>query len=280
MLILRLDLHCHSTFSDGSFSASDVASRAAAFGVQLFCLTDHDTIGGYEATREVLEPTGCRVLRGLELSCKEYRRTIHLLVYDVQEGPGMDALVERLDVLGDQRKERLRQICERLARLGIHLDVEALLVRTHGRTAGRPDVARALVEAGVCSGPQEAFTRFLRDGGPADVPVDRLTVAHGLELARGAGAKVSLAHPHTLRDFSLVKDLFRRFRDAGLEGIEAYYGRYGRAESEAWLRLATELSLVPTTGSDFHGEMTPDVHRPGLDVPEVIAQPIYAWLDG
>lgn len=275
---MRIDLHCHSTHSDGSYDATTVAERAAAFGVELFCLTDHDTIAGYEETRVVLEPRGCVVLRGLELSCKEYGRTIHLLVYGLREGDGLSQLRARLDVMGEQRRVRLAQICERLDRLGIHLDADALLVRTHGRTAGRPDVARALVEAGVCSGPQEAFTRFLHDGGPADVPVERLTVAEGLALGAAAGARMSLAHPHTLREFALVRELYRRHRDRGLEGIEAYYGRYSKAESEGWLRLAREFRLVATVGSDFHGEMTPDVSRPGVEVPPDVAEPLCAWI--
>lgn len=278
MHLLRLDLHCHSTHSDGSFSATEVAEKAASFGVELFCLTDHDTLAGYEESHAVLSAKGCRVLRGLELSCKEYNRTIHLLLYGLSEGPGLEVLQRRLEEMGERRRERLRKICARLARLGIHLDADALIVKTHGRTAGRPDVARALVEAGVCSGPQEAFTRFLRDGGPADVPTDRLSVAQGLALGAAAGARMSLAHPHTLREFSLVRDLYRRHRDQGLEGIEAFYGRYARAESESWLRLAREFDLVATAGSDFHGEMTPDISRPGVELPKEVADPLYAWL--
>ena len=275
---MRIDLHCHSTHSDGSFDATTVAERAAGFGVELFCLTDHDTIAGYEETRAVLEPHGCAVLRGLELSCKEYGRTVHLLLYGLCEGEGLSRLRERLEAMGEQRRVRLQRICERLADLGIHLDADALLIRSHGRTAGRPDVARALVEAGVCSGPQEAFTRFLHDGGPADVPVDRWTVAEGLELGAAAGARMSLAHPHTLREFSLVRELYRRHRDRGLEGIEAHYGRYSKADRETWLRLAREFDVVATVGSDFHGEMTPDIARPGLEVPPAVAEPLCAWL--
>lgn len=275
---MRVELHCHSTFSDGSFAAAEVAHMAARTGVTLFCLTDHDTCAGYEISRDILEPTGCTVLRGLELSCRDGDRNVHVLLYGLVEGPGFDRLRARLDEIHGERTERLVAICKRLARLGITLDVDALLVRTHGRSPGRPDVARALVAGGHCKTPQDAFTRFLRDGGPADVPLDRLSVADGLALAIGAGARASLAHPHTLGDFALVRVLLRAHRDLGLEGIEAFYGAYARAESERWLALAHELDLVPTGGSDFHGEMNPAVLQPGIGLSEDVGARLCTWL--
>ena len=124
---------------------------------------------------------------------------------------------------------------------------------------------------------REAFTRFLRDGGPADVALERLSVAEGLELVTGCGAGASLAHPHTL-DHSLVRDLYVRHRHLGLEGIEAFYGRYGPAKREGWLRLAKEFDLVATGGSDFHGAAIPDVTQPGIDLPNEYAEPLLEWL--
>ncbi len=275
---MRVELHCHSTCSDGSYAADEVARRAIRTGVELFCLTDHDTCAGFTATRDALADTPCTVLRGLELSCRAFDRTVHMLLYGLREGDALAALQGRLDAIHTERSERLRAICARLRKLGIELDEEAILSRTHGRTPGRPDVARALVDAGVCRTPQDAFTRFLRDGGPADVPLDRLGVEEGLALARPAGARASLAHPHTLGDPSLVRLLFERHRSQGLEGIEAFYGGYAWAESEGWLRLAHELDLVATGGSDFHGEMSPHVTQPGIELREPHAKRLRAWL--
>jgi predicted metal-dependent phosphoesterase TrpH len=217
------------------------------------------------------------VLRGVELSCGELGRTIHLLVYGLADGPGLEALSVRLARQLEARVARLRKICERLARLGIALDPEHVLRRAHG-VPGRPDVARALVAAGVCSSPREAFTRFLRDGGPADVDIDRVSLAEGLALGRAAGARMSLAHPHALGEPALVRELFRRHRDAGLEGLEAFYGKYARAQSRAWLRMCDELDLVATGGSDFHGDMAPEVSRPGIDLPDDRAHALIDWL--
>ncbi len=275
---MRLELHCHSTHSDGSLSAGEVAAMGAQFGVRLFCLTDHDTWGGHAETVAALAGTGCHVLRSAELTCKAYGRTVHLLVYGLQDGPGLAALASRLEWIQSERRARIYRICDRLAALGHTLDPDAILAKCVGKTPGRPDVARALVEAKICTSPKEAFDRFLQDGGPADVDVERLSIEEALALSRGAGARISLAHPHTLGDYARVRDLFVRHRAAGLEGIEAYYGKYAQAESHAWLRLAKEQDLVPTGGSDFHGDMSPTVTRPGIELPDPVAARIHEWL--
>jgi predicted metal-dependent phosphoesterase TrpH len=274
---LRLELHCHSTCSDGSLPPERVAALAAARNVALFCLTDHDTLAGHPVTASILGGR-CVVLRGMELSCREYDRTVHLLVYGLQPGPGLEVLQARLDHIAEDRRDRIQRICARLAKLGVELDPAPILAAAEGRVAGRPDVARALVAARVCTSPREAFDRFLKDGGPADAPIERLGVDDALALALAAGGRVSLAHPHTLGHHALVRDLFLRFRAEGLEGIEAFYGRYARVESQTWLRLAKELDLVPTGGSDFHGDMIPDVPHPGIEFPPAHEQQLLAWL--
>ena len=274
---MRVELHCHSTYSDGTVAAREVARRAGERGVELFCLTDHDTVAGYDETLGELGDQ-CNVLRGLELSCRAAEQTIHLLIYGVQDGPGLEALNDRLRIVNGDRRTRIVMICERLAKLGIDLDPEPILAKAVGRTPGRPDVARALMEAGVVKRFKEAFERFLRDGGPAYVAVDRITLEEGLALGRAAGARMSLAHPHTIDSYALVRDFFVRLRGEGLEGIEALYGRYGRAEARGWLMLADELDLVVTGGSDFHGDIMPEVSRPGIELPEPHAARLCDWL--
>lgn len=276
---MRIELHCHSTYSDGSMPAGEVAQMASARAAQLFCLTDHDTVAGYAETAEILTPSGCTVLRGLELSCHSGGRTIHLLMYRVQDGPGFDALQRRLAVVGQARRDRIVVICDKLGALGIALDPVPILEAAVGRTAGRPDVARALVTKGVCKRPAEAFQRFLRDDGPAYVACDRISLEEGLALGLAVGARMSLAHPHTVGEFDLVRSLFVRHRDDGLFGIEALYGRYGRAQARGWLQLAKDLDLVVTGGSDFHGDLMPEVSRPVIDFPEPHAHALRAWLD-
>lgn len=274
---MKLDLHCHSTCSDGSLAAAEVATRAADYGVELFCLTDHDTFAGYQATRDALAESEVTVLRGMELSCKDHGKTVHLLLYGLDDGPGLDALQSTVDRIFVARTERLREICGRLAALGHQLDPEAILAQTHG-VPGRPAVAKALVQAKICTSIKEAFSRFLRDGGPADVPVERVSLREGLDLGLAAGAKASLAHPHTFGRFALAESVCKRHRDHGLTGLEALYGRYGKAERIGWLRLADQLDMVATGGSDFHGEAVPDVTRPGTEVDPARGDAIRAWL--
>lgn len=273
---MRVDLHCHSTCSDGSLSPTEVATRAQAEGVQLFCLTDHDSVAGYEATAAALPNT--RVLRGVELSCRHAGKTVHLLIYGVREGTGLTALEGRLEHVLEDRRTRLKAIIARLRRLGVKLDGEKILIATHGHTPGRPDVARALVEAGVVRSQREAFERYLHDGGPADVALERVSLDDGLRLGRNSGAKMSLAHPHTLRSPQLVDEMFVQYRSAGLEGIEAYYGRYGAQERGLWLNVAKRRELVVTGGSDFHGAAVPEVRQPGIELPDRHAERLQAWL--
>jgi len=270
---MRVELHCHSTCSDGSEPAEAVGKAAAARGVELFCLTDHDTCAGTAAARRGF---GDGALRGVELSCIEEGRTVHVLLYDCG---GDWAPVDRaLEAQGQARRERVHAIAEKLARLGAPVDPEAILAAAEGRSVGRPDMARALVDAGHVHSAAEAFDRFLHDRGPADVPVARTSVADGLALARGAGARASLAHPDVLGP--LAARLFRRHRAAGLDGVEAFYGLYDRRERDRWLALADELDLVATGGSDFHGTTLPKVKRVGVDIPEAYAARLRRWLGG
>ncbi len=273
---MRVELHCHSTHSDGSLAAATVATRAGERGVELFCLTDHDTLAGYAETCAALP--GVRVLRGLELSCNYEGRTVHLLIYGVCDDDGGRELEQRLSEVQAARRARICAIVERLATLGIHLDSEQILHSAIGRTPGRPDVARALVAAKAVRSTREAFDRYLHDDGPADVALTRLSLGDGVELGRAAGARMSLAHPHTMRSAALVAEMFQRYQAAGLEGIEALYGRYAHAEREVWLRMAKQRGLIVTGGSDFHGESMPEVQHLGIDLYEPHAQRLRAWL--
>ncbi len=277
---MRLELHCHSTCSDGSHTPEQLAQALADYDAELVCLTDHDTMAGCERVAATLRARGRdpRVLRGLELSCKHGRQTIHLLIWGVGDGPGGAALERRLAEQRERRRERITAICERLAGLGVALDPAPILASAHGRTPGRPDVARALVAAGVCTSVRHAFDQFLRDDGPANVEIASLTLAEGLQLGREAGARMSLAHPHTLKHFAVVRELFLELRADGLEGIEAFYGTPSPTQAEPWLRLARELDLVATAGSDFHGESLSEVRRPGIELPEPHASRLRAWL--
>jgi predicted metal-dependent phosphoesterase TrpH len=270
---VRIELHCHSTCSDGSESPEVVADRARQRGVELFCLTDHDSFDGYEATRAACP----QVLRGLELSCHEEGRTVHLLVYDaVRDNERWAVFAAQLENAQQGRRDRLRAMGERLSELGVPVDVEPILAGAGTRTVGRPDLANALVAGGHVSSFGEAFLRYLGDGAPAYLPMERLSVAQGLDLGRAAGARMSLAHPHTLGEYAAV--LCQRYRRAGLDGLECFYGPYTPRQRRRWLQLAERFGLVVTGGSDFHGTAMPQISEPGIDLPDRHANRLRAWL--
>jgi hypothetical protein len=270
---MRLDLHCHSRLSDGTLPPAEVAALAG--DVELFCLTDHDTCAGFE---ETVRP-GVRTLRGMELSCRAEGRNVHLLLLGIAaEGPGRARLDELLAGQQERRRARVHEICARFLRWNIRLDPEAIL-RAAGGTPGRPHIAAALVAARVCRSVPEAFDRFLKDGGPADVPAEHLDPAVGVEIGRGAGACVSLAHPHTTGAPAFVRALVLRLQPLGLGGIEAFYGPASRRTSQDWVSYAASRGLVATAGSDFHGPtVVPAITSPGVTLDEPHAARLLEWL--
>ncbi len=255
-----------------------MAEMARACGLALFCLTDHDSVAG-SAEVAAAWPEG-RLVRGLELSCSDSGTTVHLLVYDAERDDARwSLLAAQLDVLARRRRERVHQICARLVSRGIAIDPAAILREAGAASVGRPHVARALVAAGAVKTVPEAFARWLHDGGPADVPIERLSVEEGLELAARAGGRASLAHPHLLGD--RAAQLVRRLGGeggAGLGAIEAHYAMYARAERKRWLDLAREHNMVVTAGSDFHGDGLPQIDRVGVEIEDAEASALFEWL--
>lgn len=264
---MRIELHCHSVKSDGALTPAAIAARAAGRGVALFALTDHDTCAG---SAEAVAP-GVTTIRAVEVSCDDGGATVHLLMFDV--GGDWPSLEARLDEVRAARRSRLRKMVARLGQRGIHLDVEALLDRADGKTVGRPDLARAMVAAGVVRTTKEAFSRHLYDDGPVDVKHAGFSVEQALAAGRAAGARIALAHPHLYRERAVP--LLRRCRDAGLSGLETHYGHYDAAERARWTEVAVAHDLVQTGGSDFHAPGDPE---PGVELPDAAAARLTAWL--
>ena len=291
---MRVELHCHSLASDGSDPPAEVARLALERGLGIFALTDHDTCAGSdEAARAFSQaeppeaaarPPGT-FLRAVELSASASGRTVHLLVYDVAHDGRWAAFEVELGQLAQARRARMHQMVARLVQRGIAIrieDVEAEAAAGAGPGQGaavlaRPHLARALVKIGAVSSVNEAFQRWLGDGGAAVVPMERLSVARALELTRAAGACVSLAHPHTLGP-ALAAELVRQHGGAGLGAVEAAYGQYGPRERSEWSELARAHGLVITAGSDYHGLHSPDVETVGVDLDDQLAGPLCEWL--
>jgi len=273
---MTIDLHAHTTASDGTLTPAGLVAAARAAGVQVMAVTDHDTIAGIAPAREATAGGGPRVLAGVELSAVYEWRGLHLLGYGVD--PDDATLAARLRALATSREERVRTMLERLRRLGVDVSWERVAALARG-TVGRPHVARALVEAGYARDIGDAFARYLGSGGPAYLPSARLTVAEAVLMVRAAGGAVALAHPLVSLSRRELVELLPALRAAGLDGLEVYHSEHDAAASRYLRELAEESSLWWTGGSDFHGPAKQHARLGGVAVPaEVLGQGPFARL--
>ncbi|MCK6528459.1 PHP domain-containing protein [Myxococcota bacterium] len=273
-----VDLHCHSTCSDGEWPPARVVAAAAAAGVRVLALTDHDTVDGLAEAREAAREHGIRLVDGIELSVelpagpRRPAEELHVLGYFVD--PGSGELRARLQQARGERERRNEALLARLRALGAPVSAEAV-GRIAGRApVGRPHLARALVEAGHAADVFEAFERYLSERGAAYVERERIGAAAGIALLRRAGAVPVLAHPAA---YSRVpgdqwRGILAELKAAGLAGVEALHSGHTREQRRRFSGLARGLDLVVTGGSDFHGPtVLPGVHLGsgwgGLHVP-------------
>jgi predicted metal-dependent phosphoesterase TrpH len=249
-----IDLHSHSTASDGQYPAAEVAARAAAAGVAVWALTDHDSVASLPQASQEAARHGIRFVPGIELSALIDKREIHVLGHFVD--PDSRALKEFEDLLAEKRRTRTDDIIQKLRTLGVTLTAAEIEKFSGGKTLGRPHVARALVERGIVSDVREAFDRFLGEGKPAFVGRHRLTGEDAIALVRGAGGAATLAHPGVNK---MERGDLERLKGWGLAGVEVFHPNHNPSLREKYLKIAAELGLIPTAGSDFHGEaIAPD----------------------
>lgn len=261
---MLIDLHSHSLASDGQYAAAQVAERARAAGVTVWALTDHDSLAALEEGAEAARRHGMRFVPGIELSVQLDRREIHVLGHFVDPRSGELRRFE--DLLAEKRRVRMGEIIQKLAALGVALLPEEIEKFSGGKTLGRPHVARAIVERGVVGDVKEAFDRFLGEGRPAYVGRYRLTAQEAIGLISGAGGAATLAHPGVNR---LERGDLARLKAWGLAGIETYHPDHNPSVRDKYLRIARELDLVPTAGSDYHGEaVAPDRRLGDVTMPE------------
>jgi len=243
---VRLDLHLHTTCSDGLLTPRELIAAANAGGLDVIAVTDHDTAAGVAPARTAAaEAGGPRVIAGAELTCSLDGDEVHLLGYGIDPAhAAMDAFAARG---ADLRRERLGEMVARLNALGVRVGVEHVVVEPDCRSVGRPHLARALVRRGVVPTFQDAFARFLVDGGPAWIPSRGPDVAEGIAAVRAAGGVAVWAHP-ALADARH----FARLGEAGLAGVETLRPRSEPSESLALEHAAREAGLLCTGGSDWH----------------------------
>jgi len=245
-----IDLHTHSTASDGQYAPAEVATRAAAVGTRAWALTDHDTVAGLEEGAGAARPLGIRFVPGIELSAFLERREIHILGHFVD--PVHRTLRDFEDLLADHRRTRVRKIVRLLAENGVSVTEEAIVACSGGKTIGRPHVARAMLATGVVGSVKEAFDRFLGEGQPAYVGRFRLLAEDGVKMIRQAGGVATLAHPGVSK---VNPGELPRLRALGFDGVEAYHPDHPREQAAKYREAADRAGLVCTAGTDYHGEV-------------------------
>ncbi len=268
-----VDLHTHSLRSDGALSPADLVRRAAERGVRVQALADHDTLAGVTEAQAEGERLGVRVIPATELNTESEWGDVHVLAYFVD--PADAALEERLRWLRENRGRRIELMVEKLNAQGHAVSIDRVREIAQGGSLGRPHLAQALFEAGHVPSYDAAFDTLISKESPAYVARVGLTPLEAVRLARAHGGAPSLAHPGTVLR---LEELLPQLVDAGLAGIECYYGSHTPEWTAHCLRLAARYKLVATGGSDFHGRGEHGADLGGVFVPPESVQALYHTL--
>lgn len=267
-----IDLHVHSSASDGSLTPEEVVSLAKEAGLRYFALTDHDTVDGVE---QALQYAGkfenIDVIPGIELSCYYRNREIHIVGLFVNHRD--KAFLEELKKLKQAREDRNEKMIQNFVDAGIPITLEELKHGNPNSVITRAHFARVLVEKGVCKNKTEAFDKYLGIGCPFYLPKPKVTPEHVLNLIKQAGGTAILAHPYSYKfSKSEVETLLDTLIPLGLSGLECYYSTYDDGQIQELRSIALTKNLFVSGGSDFHGVVKPDISigtgRGNLRIPE------------
>lgn len=276
-----IDLHCHTTASDGTLSPEAVVAHAAKSKISHLAITDHDTTRGVLEAQAAARAYDVHLIPAIELSASVAGQPMDLLGYGID--PRHPPLLAALDEMVRRRKERIAAMIERLNAQGVALDQEQVFVHARGGVIGRPHIARALVERGHAASVAEAFERYLKRGRAAYVPKESFSPEEAVGLIVDAGGLPVLAHPGYLKmDDEALGGLLDRLVAAGLGGIEVYYSQHTPQDVARFKRMARERDLVATGGSDFHGATKPHIQLgrgpQGEPLPRQLAENLLAAL--
>ncbi len=269
---MPVDLHLHSTASDGTQSPQEVVRAAKAAGLTAIAISDHDTFDGVGPALAEAEGCGIDVIPAVEISAQLGKRELHVLGYLID--PENPELTEALSRVRESRTLRAKRIVERLVSLGVRITFEDVAQVAGGESVGRPHVATALVECGAVASMQEAFARYLRRGRPAYVQRYRLEAQEALGLIENAQGMSSLAHP----GLGCPDHVIHSLSGQGLVAIEAYHVDHTSRQTQHYLSMARKLGLAVTGGSDSHGPKgTTPVEVGQVPVPDECAEAIREW---
>jgi predicted metal-dependent phosphoesterase TrpH len=267
--MIRIDMHLHSSFSDGTCTVEEIAAMAAQRRIAMVALTDHDNLDGQARFMRACAKRSIRAISGVELSSK-CPFTAHILGYRFEKP---EALEDALKWVVDRRNDRNRRMCKRFTENGINISLDDLAKEAGGRVIARPHFALALVKKGYAADTASAFSKYLVKGALAYVPRDAYSPRECVSIIREAGGLPVLAHPSLTRlDDSGLGDFLEELKAAGLWGLECISSHCSAENSYNFLRIADEHALFPTAGSDFHGG-----NRPGVSLGVQVSETFLPW---
>jgi 3',5'-nucleoside bisphosphate phosphatase len=265
----KVDLHIHTTASDGKFSPAEIVRKASESGLLYIAICDHDSIEGVIPAREAaVSFPGMTVIGGVEINTDIPQGELHLLGYfcDCKN----EELKVTLERLRNSRIERAIKMIKKLRGLGVKIDYERVEELAGGGSVGRPHLAQAMLEKGYINTLREAFLKYISRGGPAYVERDKITPGEATQLILRAKGIPVMAHPFT---FENPEALISQLRVEGLMGLEVYYGSYSQEQIEQLRGWAAKYALIPTGGSDFHGlDANTELPLGTVDVPLEVVQ--------
>lgn len=273
----RIDLHLHTTHSDGSLPPIEVLKLAAKANVTAVAITDHDIVTGLPEAIAAGAEAGIDVIPGVEISSFNGKSELHILGYYLNwQDPALD---RRLASLRASRHRRNPLVVERLRTLGLDVTYEEVRELAGTESVGRPHIAQLLMKRNYVTSAKDAFDRYLAEGRPAYVARELPTPAEAIAWIREAGGIAVLAHPTWTKETGDgLRTLVTTLKDAGLGGIEVHYSTHTKPQTNQYLNLAKQLDLLVTGGSDFHGLTKPDIEvgigRGGLKVPDKLLAPL------
>lgn len=253
-----VDLHVHTTFSDGSLTPAEVVWLAVDVGLAAIAVTDHDGVDGNAEAYAEGAQQGLEVIPGVEISCDFTPTNVHIVGLFID--PTNAELTEALVDVREYRKRRNPKILAKLAELGIYLELEEVAAKAGGRTLGRPHIAEVMVDKGYVASFQEAFDRYLAHNKPAYVGRRRISAEEGIALIHGAGGLAFLAHPGVYAlPPRILENMVYKLARAGLDGVEVKYSDHLPTDSAFLGRIVDEYDLLASGGTDFHGAAKPGV---------------------
>lgn len=259
-----VDLHVHSTVSDGTEKPSDLLKKAKNISLELFSITDHDNISGSKLIYNGKRDDSICFITGVEISA-EFKNTLHILGYnfDIEN----KALNETLGNLQEYRLKRNERMIKNMNDSGFKTSMEELLNISGGEQLGRPHFARLMLEKGFVKSYQEAFDKYLKKGAPFYMDKKRLSPEDSIKLIKNAGGISVLAHPYqTKLEGENLEKLIKKLKSQGLDGIEVFYSLHSEKMTEEYLSYAKKYDLAATSGSDFHGENKKNI-KLGMNTP-------------